>query len=134
MISPAKLPSSYDEPVLSKDCITLGWGATTTNGYGSEEHLKMAVMPVYSNYQCNQPDWRSCTIRSGMICAGSADDRPCKGDSGGPLFCPYRGDENHYVLQGVYSYGRCNRVLKKPAVYTRVSHYLEWIRDTVREN
>lgn len=133
-IMPAKLPSAFDEPILSKHCITLGWGATTTNGYGSEEYLKMAAMPVYSNFQCNQPDWRSCTIRSGMMCAGAADDRPCKGDSGGPLFCPYRGDENHYVLQGVYSYGRCNKVLKKPAVYTRVSYYLDWITDTINDN
>merc|ERR1712098_649158 len=140
---PAVLPSKFSEPLLGKDCIMFGYGAeekyhlrTGYSGWTTNYpvNLKMAIMPVYSNLQCNDPAWRGCTIRSGMICAGGQDDRPCDGDSGGPLFCPYLGDENVYVLEGVYSYGRCTRDITKPAVFTRVSHYYDWIQNTIESN
>ena len=94
-------------------------------------YLKEAEMKLWSNRQCNQRDWRDCSIRSCMMCAGEKNNRPCKGDSGGPLLCPHDGDANTFVLHGVYSYGRCARVDQKPAVYSRVSFYMEWVVETL---
>lgn len=126
-IFPASLPKPYDNPVYSSKCLILGWGSITERGMTHPYKLKFAELPIWSNYQCNQADWRSCKIRESMLCGGDKNDRPCAGDSGGPLFCPDPTDLSRYVFHGVYSYGRCDRVANKPAVFTRVSHYIEWI-------
>ncbi|KAI4572985.1 hypothetical protein MJG53_012823 [Ovis ammon polii x Ovis aries] len=46
-----------------------------------------------------------------------------QGDSGGPLVCSN-------VAQGIVSYG--DRVGTPPAVFTRISSFLPWIRRTMR--
>lgn len=46
-----------------------------------------------------------------------------QGDSGGPLVC-------NNVAQGIVSYG--NRFGTPPAVFTRISSFLPWIRRTMR--
>lgn len=130
-IAPAPMPEMFTEPVLSKKCVTLGWGSVQEDGTGDADYLKEAEMKLWSNRQCNQRDWRDCSIRSCMMCAGEKNNRPCKGDSGGPLLCPHDGDANTFVLHGVYSYGRCAMVDQKPAVYSRVSFYMEWVVETL---
>ena len=52
-----------------------------------------------------------------------------QGDSGGPLFCPWH--NGLYQLHGIYSYGRCGADVRKPSVFTRVSHYMDWIKETI---
>ena len=50
----------------------------------------------------------------------------CYGDSGGPLVTK---SNNSLQLLGIVSYGSgCD--VKKPTVYTKVSHYSKWIADT----
>ncbi|KAK1329887.1 hypothetical protein QTO34_010070 [Cnephaeus nilssonii] len=51
----------------------------------------------------------------------------CQGDSGGPLVC-------HGTLAGVVSGGSepCSRP-RRPAVYSSVCHYVNWIRKTMKE-
>ena len=52
---------------------------------------------------------------------------PLKGDSGGPLVCP---DENGMrKLTGVVSFGYAG--CTDAGVYTKVSHYEEWIQERV---
>ncbi|XP_061038391.1 granzyme H-like isoform X5 [Eubalaena glacialis] len=46
-----------------------------------------------------------------------------RGDSGGPLMCKN-------VVQGIFSYGKTNG--KSPGVFTKVSHFLSWIRRTMK--
>jgi secreted trypsin-like serine protease len=45
-----------------------------------------------------------------------------QGDSGGPLVC-------HNVAQGIVSYGPIDRTA--PQVFTKVSHFLQWIENTM---
>ncbi len=48
-----------------------------------------------------------------------------QGDSGGPLICL---DGDRYYAAGVTSYGWAHcRWPRAPSVYTRVSHYIDWI-------
>lgn len=48
-----------------------------------------------------------------------------QGDSGGPLTCE---QNNVHVIYGLVSWGdQCGRK-NKPGVYTRVIHFLNWIK------
>ena len=53
----------------------LGWG--DTKGTGHENVLKQVEIPLVSNEQCNDDRWRSCGIRSCMMCAGGLNEAPC---------------------------------------------------------
>lgn len=55
--------------------------------------------------------------------------RLLQGDSGGPLNC--QAENGSWEVRGIVSFGSglsCN-TLKKPAVYTRVSAYIDWINE-----
>lgn len=123
----AQLPNAFDEPIMSKECVMLGWGDTKGTGYS--QVLKEVKIPLISNEQCNDERWRSCGVRSCMLCAGKENASPCSGDSGGPLFCPWH--SGLYQLHGIYSYGRCGADRTKPAVFTRVSNYVDWMENTI---
>jgi hypothetical protein len=60
---------------MSQDCITLGWGDTKNTGHA--DVLKQVSIPLVSNEQCNDFNWRGCTIRSCMMCAGAMGRAPC---------------------------------------------------------
>jgi len=49
---------------------------------------------------------------------------------GGPLFC--QRSTGLYVLHGIYSWGRCGASEKKPSIYSRASHFIDWIYDVVQ--
>lgn len=69
-------------------------------------------------------------ISDSMLCAGlwEGGRGSCQGDSGGPLVC-------NGTLAGVVSGGSepCSRP-RRPAVYTSVCHYLDWIQETMEDN
>ena len=75
IVEVAELPLAFDEPQKSKKCIMLGWG--DTKGSGLANVLKEVEIPIVSNEQCNDDRWRSCGIRSCMMCAGGKDEAPC---------------------------------------------------------
>jgi len=75
------------------------------------------------------------------LCTSNVGVTTCKGDSGGPLFTrnsstPDSEDnsEQPWTLTGITSFGSsyCGD-RSKPAVFTRVSEYLDWIREQLRK-
>jgi len=127
IVETAPLGSMFDIPDEKSDCVTLGWGENAKRR--TPRLLSQTRLPIVSNDQCNAPDWRSCDVTACMICAGSTVASPCRGDSGGPLFC--RAEDGFYRLSGIYSFGRCGTHAKKPAVFTSVAPYVNWIYSVI---
>lgn len=51
---------------------------------------------------------------------------------GGPLFCQSK--VGVYTFHGVYSWGRCGSHDNKPAVYTRVSYFKNWMNRVIKNS
>ncbi|XP_034834258.1 CLIP domain-containing serine protease B4-like [Maniola hyperantus] len=70
-----------------------------------------------------------------LICAGGRGGKDsCRGDSGGPLMREVRENyKSNWFLYGITSFGprMCGQA-GVPGVYTRVSAYMDWIRDAVQ--
>ncbi|XP_036173790.1 plasminogen [Myotis myotis] len=130
-VIPACLPPA-DYVVADRTvCYITGWGETQgTFGAGL---LKEAQLPVIENKVCNRYEYLNGRVKSTELCAGllagGADS--CQGDSGGPLVCF---EKDKYILQGVTSWGLGCARPNKPGVYVRVSRFVKWIEETMRNN
>ncbi|XP_031735910.1 hyaluronan-binding protein 2-like isoform X2 [Anarrhichthys ocellatus] len=108
------------------DCKISGWGATEESQYGSNHLLEANVMLI-SQEKCSEPEVYGRVLDNTMFCAGHlmGGVDSCQGDSGGPLTCD---QNNAKAIYGVVSWGdQCGKK-NKPGVYTRVTHYLDWIK------
>jgi V8-like Glu-specific endopeptidase len=104
-----------------------GWGVDQNE---IDNGLPMSVLQ--NNYSATAKKYYKNFNRSTQIAAGyyNPTERTfgggCYGDSGGPLITK---SNNSFQLLGVVSYGSgCD--VKKPTVYTKVSHYYKWILET----
>ncbi|EEZ99357.2 serine protease snake [Tribolium castaneum] len=131
----------YTEKSISVEKgLATGWGYTSfASGTASDQLLKVALVLVSHEF-CNMTykNIISRNLKRGIVddiqlCAGSGQDGKdtCQGDSGGPLQIYHEGDDVvcMYDIVGVTSFGRgCGQ---SPGVYTRVSHYIQWIEEIV---
>ncbi|XP_037071855.1 CLIP domain-containing serine protease 14D-like [Pollicipes pollicipes] len=112
-----------------------GFGLTSAFGDSSEVLMKVQV-PTVDDDQCAAVFRRQrAVIGPGQMCAGAEKGRDsCSGDSGGPLMAADRTTGPPYQLMGVVSFGvtRCGTE-GVPGVYTRVTGYLNWIMDHMRD-
>ncbi|XP_045514941.1 transmembrane protease serine 9-like [Pieris brassicae] len=110
-----------------------GWGAMGETGNWSCSLLE-AQIPVLSEQECWSTSYNKSKIRDVMLCAGfpaTAHKDACTGDSGGPLIA-----ENHehtYDLIGIVSWGYGCARKGFPGIYTRVTKFLDWIRDNTAD-
>jgi len=126
----------------------VGWGHTNLReqimesaSLGIAEYVQQkAEMKIISLEEC-QDRWDSSLgpLLQSQVCADSSlGATTCKGDSGGPLYTTSgeTGEKqpvSPWVLTGVTSFGSSFCVDgRKPAVFTRVSSYTDWIRDNLR--
>uniref|UniRef100_A0A8C3H8V9 Peptidase S1 domain-containing protein n=1 Tax=Chrysemys picta bellii TaxID=8478 RepID=A0A8C3H8V9_CHRPI len=108
-------------------CSVAGWGRTSADNKvtsGTLQEVDVVVMQdaacprdpggIYRNYKASM-----------MMCGGDPEKGKSsfQGDSGGPLVCQGR-------AQGIVSWGSKDGT--PPAVYTRVSTFIPWIRATMR--
>ncbi|XP_026315078.1 CLIP domain-containing serine protease 2-like isoform X2 [Hyposmocoma kahamanoa] len=112
-----------------------GWGATE-DGLQSSVLLKVEL-PIVSNKKCQDAYNGNPRIYDRQLCAGGVEDKDsCGGDSGGPLtgIGHVRSGKIGIIQHGIVSYGtkRCGTG-GYPGVYTRVSHFMDWILDNISE-
>nr|XP_055072725.1 granzyme B(G,H)-like isoform X1 [Misgurnus anguillicaudatus] len=107
------LPKTRGEAIPS-NCMVMGWGWKEYTHMSPSNVLREVNLTLIQN--CATPD---------LICTrGTAG--PARGDSGGPLIC---GNVPH----GIVSY----LLRESPGyitMYTKISHYLQWIHDTMGES
>lgn len=136
LIKPACLYQLYDTVPIT--VWVSGWGVTEFGGEQSDK-LRKAQLNVIDNIACSLRHNRSIAVPRGvtpsMICAGDPHNGwtrdTCQGDSGGPLQVPHPTYSCFFQIIGITSFGEGCAIANSPGVYTRVSHYLNWIEDIV---
>uniref|UniRef100_T1J0D6 limulus clotting factor C n=1 Tax=Strigamia maritima TaxID=126957 RepID=T1J0D6_STRMM len=133
-------PTARNKKFLSTMTTVAGWGRIKFDGDLSEQ-LQEVNLPVVPNPQCNDTllSIRGTRrryprgITDTIICAGSDTPKDaCEGDSGGPMFIPDRLTQ-HWLLIGVVSTGFQCAVPGIPAIYTRITSYIDWINQNLNE-
>ncbi|XP_062848643.1 calcium-dependent serine proteinase-like [Trichomycterus rosablanca] len=115
----------------------------TVSGFGGvavgqiSQYLLYGHIKEYSEGPCFKTD---LVITDNMFCAGNYEESvdSCKGDSGGPVVIPMVGEgflNTPYRLKGIVSWGPkiCGNKDYK-GYYTKVENYLDWIRETMKNN
>ncbi|KAM6223591.1 kallikrein-9 [Rhynchocyon petersi] len=109
-------------------CLISGWGAVSSPEVEYPLTLQCTNISILESRLCQRA--YPGHISDKMLCAGlwEGGRGSCQGDSGGPLVCDG-------TLAGVVSGGAepCS-MPRRPAVYTSVCRYLQWIRHTMEEN
>lgn len=121
---------STDYPSPVRTCYAAGWG-TLASGGSLPTNLNEVDLLVYSSNDCRFVDTQSTKNWNSQICAGdkSGNKDTCQGDSGGPLYIQDKVNSNmRFVTVGITSYGVGCATVNKPAIYTRVSFYHDWIQ------
>ncbi|XP_047026320.1 transmembrane protease serine 9-like [Helicoverpa zea] len=132
-IRPVCLPKTDDTLYTGTTALVAGWGAMNETGQWSCT-VREAELPVLSNEACRNTNYNASKIKEVMMCAGfpeTAHKDACTGDSGGPLIA--ENEEHMYDLIGIVSWGFGCARKGYPGVYTRVTKYLDWIRDNTQE-
>ncbi|CAG9759963.1 unnamed protein product [Ceutorhynchus assimilis] len=133
-VTPICLP--FEDHIRTKSYVgaqpmVAGWGAINFNGPSSSVLQKVKI-PIIDNSQCEKVFAKQSIIDDTIICAGYSEGGKdsCQGDSGGPLMYGTSNRSERGILFyqiGVISYGRRCAEAGIPAVYTRVTKFLNWI-------
>lgn len=105
----------------------IGFGDTDPSEWidNTSNELLEATVGYVPQTQCRQSMGFS-TIADGMLCAFSPKRDACSGDSGGPLLKLGDTPEKDELV-GLVSWGVTCADDTYPGVYTRISHYYDWI-------
>ncbi|XP_015034643.2 serine protease 1 [Drosophila willistoni] len=120
-------PEQFGESFEGQWSRTAGWGSTFDYEVVKvPKRLQWANLQITPKFLCEVTYSHDANITENVLCAGSPyQQSSCVRDSGGPLVLI---KEN--ILVGVTSHGHSRRCrLGFPSVYTRVSKYLDWIRE-----
>ncbi|NXU52974.1 FA9 factor, partial [Turnix velox] len=103
-----------------------GWGSVLFRGRPATV-LQILKVPFVDRPTCLKST--STTILQNMFCAGfsAGGSDTCGGDSGGPYTTEIEGT---WFLTGITSWGEECAKPGKYGIYTRVSKYLKWIKET----
>uniref|UniRef100_A0A8C5ZUQ6 Peptidase S1 domain-containing protein n=1 Tax=Marmota marmota marmota TaxID=9994 RepID=A0A8C5ZUQ6_MARMA len=135
-VHPISLPPASETFPSGTPCWVTGWG----NVHFGESlpppfPLKQVKVPIVENHLCDAQYHTGLytgdsvhIVRDDMLCAGKIGHSTCQGDSGGPLVCKVKGA---WLQVGVVSWGEGCAYANRPGIYTRLTHYLDWIHHYV---
>jgi len=134
IIQPIALPDDRNDVVADwTKCDIIGFGRTGQDLSPQYEVLQQAQVVVLPFSQC-RAQYGSYRISASTVCTldPASQKGICKGDSGGPLAC-YDNERGLNVLRGVASFKKNTGCVGStfPNVFSRVSHHVDWIRDTM---
>lgn len=120
---PTKLPVRMMAP---------GWGHTEKRNETSRQ-LRYTSLPIVEPHQCQQAYSHltdDFTVDESQVCTGQENHLTdnCEGESGGPLQYFVK---RAFVIHGVGSLIASCGEETSTSVYTKVSHYLDWIVDNI---
>lgn len=127
-----------DQTFNSTRCLASGWGISQYNDFRKKsDYLKKINLPIVSKDQCQQglrnALGETFQLNPSALCAGGVEDEDsCLGDGGGPLVCPIDEEEVQYVQVGIVSAGVGCGERDRPAVYTNVALFRDWIDKEVQ--
>uniref|UniRef100_A0A1Q3FII4 Putative trypsin n=1 Tax=Culex tarsalis TaxID=7177 RepID=A0A1Q3FII4_CULTA len=123
-VQPVRLPTLKWSEVANLDVTLIGWGRLESDG-DLPTRLQQVDYFVVPNDRCNE--FHRSHIYPSHICAAVPDGGKgqCSGDSGGPLL-------SNGVQVGIVSWSvKPCAVAPYPGVLTKVSFFLDWIRENV---
>ncbi|CAF3825849.1 unnamed protein product [Rotaria sp. Silwood1] len=128
-IKPICLPSGIvSQPQDNIGMVAVGWGSTSASTINlSSTLLQVTLQSVPTTDNGCRVVIADSTVQ---FCAGiqTGGKDTCQGDSGGPLMAYV---DNVWQLYGITSYGYQCALPGIPAVYTRVTHYIDWIKSII---
>lgn len=120
------LPSRSDvQTLLDGKLATISGFGKTTDYSGPSQFLKWVRSPIAPNEKCEKVFGKT-KVRDTNLCLETVGGKSsCQGDSGGGLTVELNGKN---TLAGIVSFGAAvGCTLGHPAVFTRVTSYLDWI-------
>ena len=124
-----KLNREASVPVAGETLMAVGLGIDDVIQQTTPDYLLEVALDTVSFGDCL--DTYSSITNAYHVCAGGVKDKDtCQGDSGGPLFRLGKTAAQD-VQMGITSFGKGCGLAGVPAVYTRVSTYVEWIDSIV---
>ncbi|NWI11820.1 OVCH2 protein, partial [Crypturellus soui] len=136
-VRPACLPAGGEAVQPSSVCVVTGWGAHAGDREkGKKLHqleVPILVLDTCQSYYINLPS----KVTQKMICAGFPLEEgkdSCTGDSGGPLVCPSEDGSGLYTLNGITSWGLGCGKKSYPGVYTNISVFVDWIKQSINSS
>ncbi|CAH2054242.1 unnamed protein product, partial [Iphiclides podalirius] len=130
---------------LDDEATLAGWGVVDPATGETSDILQVAALDMLPSQQCNDTlktrrnrNWKN-GLASHQICAGHllGGIDACQGDSGGPLQIKIdtpldaRLNWRIYYIVGITSFGHGCAHPNTPSVFSRVSHFTEWIENIV---
>ncbi|XP_054934397.2 chymotrypsin-like elastase family member 2A [Dermacentor andersoni] len=135
-VRPICLPTQQVH-LTNRNAFVAGWGLT--NDFTITPWLHYFKTKVVPFDYCRK--WYTALLREDaagsaeLVCTQAKRKSACEGDAGGPLTI-WEGNGQRYVQVGVASFGAktggCSNQ-ESPNVFTRVSHFVPWIRKMVQE-
>ncbi|CAH0383608.1 unnamed protein product [Bemisia tabaci] len=122
------LPSG-NKAYAGKTATVIGWGSLREMG-PQPAILQKVNIPVWTNQECKEKYGPAAPggIIDTMLCAGQTAQDSCSGDSGGPLMV----EDGTWTQVGIVSWGIGCGKGQYPGVYTRVTHFMPWIKKNLK--
>ncbi|XP_048835204.1 granzyme B-like [Brienomyrus brachyistius] len=119
-----KLPSEGESISSRTQCLISGWGMRKPGGV-AENILREAAVSIQTDKECKKM-WQQYFQPKRMLCTFDRKKGICQGDSGGPLVCKDK-------AYGIAALTDPNCSLSYPDIYTKVSSFITWIKETMND-